>query len=130
MTVTKETQFFASVSLKQLMSEENVQRALKEKVSIPDKIVIKEVRKPFKNPDTGETSQKINCVWGTSVYDIQSFDISLEGCTLDPIETINKTFQIIDFRLSLAANMSGGKFGGYAAKGLKLTVTKLEEVKK
>ncbi len=66
---------------------------------------------------------------GTSIEDAVSLDLILVDTELDPKNAVNKKYHIIDYTFALEANMSAGTFGGYAAKGLKLMVTRLEEVK-
>lgn len=66
---------------------------------------------------------------GTTIEDAVSHELTLFNTELDPVEAVNKKYRIIEYVFALEANMNAGKFGGYAAKGLKLMVTKLEEVK-
>lgn len=117
------------VSLKELIAKPKMQEAIREYVFVPDELTVKEVRKPFENGETNTTIQKVKALGGTTLEDAVNFDLTLHGIKLDPVEALNKRYRILDYTFALEANMSGGKFGGYSAKGLKLMVTKLEEVK-
>ncbi len=64
---------------------------------------------------------------GTSLENAFAFELTLVDAELGD-EAINKKYRIVDYTFALEANMAGGKFSGYAAKGLKLMVSKLEEV--
>lgn len=120
---------FSDISLKELMALPDVQETLKRHVSVPNFVILKKVRNPFKNQETGITTQKVEGVSGTSLMDMVNMNFTLVGIEISPVDAINKPFRVVDYTVALDANMAGGKFNGYSAKGLKLLVTKLEEVK-
>jgi len=117
------------IKIKELIANETIQRVIKNEVFIPEIIIIKQVKNPFTNKDTNETTQKIHAVAGTSLADMVELDFTLSGQTIDPVEAINKNYKMLEYSCSLVANMHGGNFNGYSATGLKLIVTKMEEVK-
>lgn len=121
--------YFWDWSIKELMAKEEVQKAILSYVHPPKEVTIKKLRKPFTNDETKTTTQKAEVMSGTTIEDAVSFELTLLGTGLDPVKAINKKYHIIDYSFALEANMNAGKFGGYAAKGLKLIVTKLEEVR-
>lgn len=127
--VVDEKQDYAKVSLKELIAKPEVQKALRRYTAAPDEVIIKELRNPFENEDIKTVTQKVKVMSGTTLEDAVTHELTLVGTTLDPKAAVNKKYRIIDYTFALEANMSAGKFGGYAAKGLKLMVTKLEEVK-
>lgn len=93
-------------------------------------MTVKKVKSPFTNKETKDKTQKIEAISGTTIENAFSCELTLFNTKdLDPVEAVNKKYRIADYTFALEANMSGGKFGGYAATGLKLMVTKLEEVK-
>lgn len=114
------------VRVKELLSDEMVQKAIKDLVLVPNIIIIKQVKKPFTNEETKITTQKISAVSGTTLQDMVSVDFTLVGVTIDPIDSINKEFKIIEYSLALEANMRGGNFNGYSATGLKLMISGIE----
>lgn len=120
---------YPDVSLKGLVAEKEVQEAFRRYVSIPDKFTVKKLKNPFENKETKDKTQKIEVMSGTTIEDAAAYEMTLLNIELDPVKAVNKKYRIIDYTFALEANMSGGKFGGYAATGLKLVVTKLEEVK-
>lgn len=120
---------FMDVSIKELIAKEDVQKAIKRYVTVPGVVTVKKLRKAFKSEEAKTTTQKIEVLSGTTIEDAVFLELTLLNTELDPVEAVNKKYRIVDCMFSLEANMSGGKFGGYAAKGLKLMVTKLEEVK-
>lgn len=120
---------YTDVKVKDLLKKQNVQNSIKSEVTVPNPIIIKQVRNPFTNKETNETTQKIHAVSGTSLADMVELDFTLVGQTLDGKQAINKVFQLIDYNFALEANMRGGNFNGYSATGLKLLVTKLSEMK-
>lgn len=119
----------SEVSLKELIAMLDVQDAIRKHVSVPNPVIVKKVRSPFKNEETGITTQKIEGVSGTSLMDMVSVNLTLVGTELDPVKSINKPYRLVDYTFALDANMAGGKFNGYSAKGFKLLVTKIEEMK-
>ena len=122
--MTKEK--YNAVKVKDLIASPKVQEAIKERISVPRNIIVKQVRNPFTNQETNETTQKLHAVAGTSLMDMVELDLTLVGGqTIDAVEAINKNYQIESFNVSLDANMRGGTFNGYSATGLKLLVTKL-----
>lgn len=126
--MTKE--IFNQTRVKDLIASPKVQEAIKEQISVPKNIIVKQVRNPFTNQETNETTQKIHAVAGTSLMDMVELDLTLVGGqTIDAVEAINKTYQIESFNVALDANMRGGTFNGYSPTGLKLLVTKLTETK-
>lgn len=120
---------YPDVSLKGLVAEKEVQEAFRRYVSIPEKFTVKKLKEPFKNKETKDKTQKIEVMTGTTIENAAAYEMTLLNIELDPVKAVNKKYRIIDYTFALEANMSGGKFGGYAATGLKLVVTKLEEVK-
>lgn len=119
----------AEIRLKEVLEKEEVQKALRRWFPAPDVVTVKKLRNPFKNEETKDTTQKIEVMGGTTLEDAISFEVTLLNITLDPVAAVNKKYRLMDYKFALTANMSGGKFGGYAAKGLKLIVTRMEEVK-
>lgn len=119
---------YSEASLKELMAKPDVQDAIRSHVHVPDSVIIKAARKPFKDEGTGTTTQKVEGVSGTSLFDVVTHHFTLVNTEIDPIASINKTFRLSGCSFALDANMAGGKFNGYAAKGLKLLVTRIEEV--
>lgn len=119
---------YPEVSIKTLVAAPEVQEAFRRYVAVPDVVTVKKVRNPFENKETGAITQKIVAMSGTTIEDAVSLELTLSGPRLDPVEAINKKYRIMDYTFALEANMSEGRFGGYAAKGLKLTVTKLEKI--
>ncbi|MCM1253974.1 MAG: hypothetical protein NC321_14240 [Clostridium sp.] len=116
------------VSVKELLARPEVQAALQKLVFLPEVVVVKKVRKPFEDKETKTTSQKIEVISGTTLEDFLSFELTLLNAELKE-EAINKKFRIVDFTFALSANMKDGKFSGYAARGLRVMATKLEEVR-
>lgn len=119
----------STVSIKELFAKPEVQEAIRLHVSVPELVTIKELKNPFENKETKTVTQKIKAMSGTTIEDAVSYELTLLDTALDPVAAVNKKYRITDYSFALEANMSGGKFNGYAAKGLKLMVTKLEEVK-
>lgn len=120
---------YSDVSVKALIAEEEVQEAMRRYVAVPKVIMIKQLKNPYRNKETNIVTQKISAMSGTTLEDAVSHEITLLDTELDPRNSVNKKYRIIDYKLSLEANMSNGNFNGYVATGLKLMVTKLEEVK-
>lgn len=120
---------YAKASVKGTLAKEEVQEALRRCVAVPDLVTVKEVRKSYKPEGAEAATQKIKVMSGTSIEDAESHELSLVGIELDPVKAVNKKYRIVDYTLGLEANMNGGRFGGYAATGFKLMVTRLEEVK-
>lgn len=119
----------SDVSIKELFAKTEVQEAVRPYVHIPGTFIAKKIRSPFENKETKDKTQKVEAMSGTTLEDAVSFELTLLNIELNPKEAINKKYRIIDYTFALEANMCSGKFSGYAAKGLKLIVTKLEEVK-
>lgn len=120
---------YSEASIKDLMAAPEVQAALRKYVSLCDNVVVKKLRKAYKNPNTKDTTQKVEGLSGKSMEESDIVSFTLVNTELNPEEAINKTYRIVDYTYALEANMKDGNFGGYAATGLKLLVTKLEEVK-
>lgn len=121
---------FADTSIKELIANPAIQETLKKLVRIPDKVLVKKVRNSYRPKDADKNTpktQKIEAVYGTSIMDVTTIEMTLVGIELNE-QAINHFFRIVDFSYSLNANMSGGNFLGYAPTGLKLMVTKLQEV--
>ncbi len=119
----------SKVSLKELFAKPELQEAAKLYVTIPKEVIIKKLKNPFENKETKTITQKVEVMSGTTIEDAVSHELTLLDTTLDPVAAVNKKYRIIDYTFTLTADMSTGKFSGYAAKGLKLMVTRLEEVK-
>ena len=115
--------------LKELLSKEEVREAIELYVNVPKEGFIKKARNPFENKETKEKTQKVEVMSGTTLEDAVTFEITLLNTEIDPIQAINKKFRIIDYAFAFEANMNGGKFAGYAPTGLRLIVTRLEEVR-
>lgn len=120
---------YPNVSIKELIAQSEVQEAIRRYVDIPKVVTVKKLRKAFENKETKTITQKVEAMSGTTIEDAVSLELTLLDTELDPVEAINKKYRIIDYTFALEANMHAGSFGGYAPKGLKLMVTKLEEVK-
>lgn len=119
---------FSEASIKELIAMQDVQAAIRQHVSIPGRVLIKEVRNPYLNKETGITTQKVKAVSGTSLLDMVSSELTLVNTELDPVKSINKLYRLVDYTFALDANMVNRQFMGYSAKGLRLMVTKLEEI--
>ena len=119
----------SEVSVKELFAELTVQSALKQLLPIRLPVMVKKVRKSYENKETHTTTQRIEGIFGTSLEDMIPVSFTLVETTLDPVEAINKKYRLVDYTFALVANMDGKNFTGYSATGLKLMVTKIEEVK-
>lgn len=128
-TAKDEIPLYSSVNIKELMAKAEIQEAIRRYVNVPKVVVLKELRSPFENKETHTTTQKIKAISGTTIEDAAAHELTLLGTGLPPKESVNKKYRILDYTLGLEANMSAGKFGGYSTTGLKLVVTKLEEIK-
>lgn len=124
-----ENPLFCGVSIKELLAKQDVQDAIRRYLKIPEVVTIKTVNSPFRNKETKIKTQKLEVASGKTIEDAAFFELTLVDTELEPEKAIGKKYRIAEYKLALIANMSGGKFGGYAAKGLKLMVTRLEEVK-
>lgn len=120
---------FFDLSVKSLIAEPDVQAALKKHIFVDKRLIVKKVNKP----STEYHTQKIEGIIGSTLEDATAIKFTIfdekDTYFLDPVESINKKYQIIDYNLGLEANMSGKDFKGYSATSLKLIVTKIEEVK-
>ena len=76
--------FFPDVSLKELMAMPDVQEAVRRHISVPNPVIPKKVRNPFKNGETGITTQKVESVSGTSLMDIVNVSFTLVGTETTP----------------------------------------------
>lgn len=119
---------FSEMSIKELIARPEVQEAIGRCVSVPDVVVVKKARKAFQPKESKTKTQKIEVMSGTSLDDAVSSELTLVDMEIDE-KTVNKKYRIVDYTFGLVANMNGQNFSGYAAKGLKLLVTKFEEVK-
>lgn len=128
---TEEKPLYSKVSVKTLLSDPDVQAVLTKKVAVPLTVTIQSVKKPFKDKDNKDapTLQKIHAVAGTSFTDMIEVDFVLVGATLDGEYAIHKQYRLIDYTFALEANMVGRNFAGYSPTGLKLLVTRIEELK-
>lgn len=128
---TEEKPLYSKVSVKTLLSDPDVQAVLTKKVAVPLTVTIQSVKKPFENKDNKDspTLQKIHAVAGTSFTDMIEVDFVLVGTTLDGEYAIHKQYRLIDYTFALEANMVGRNFAGYSPTGLKLLVTRIEELK-
>lgn len=129
--ITEEKPLYSKISVKTLLSDPDVQAVLTKKVAVPLTVTIQSVKKPFEDKDNKDASsiQKIHSVAGTSFADMIEVDFVLVGEKLDGEYAIHKQYRLIDYTFALDANMVGRNFTGYSATGLKLLVTRLEEVK-
>lgn len=119
----------SKVSIKELFAKPEMQEAARRYINIPKVVIVKKLKNPFENKETKTITQKVEVMSGTTIEDAVSHELTLLDTTLDPVAAVNKKYRIIDYTFTLTADMSTGKFSGYAAKGLKLMVTRLEEVK-
>lgn len=119
----------SEVGIKDMFASLKMQEAIRDYLHIPEVVIIKKLKSPYENKDTKEITQKLHVMGGTTIEDAISFDVTLLNTTLDPVAAVNKKYRLIDYKFALIANMNGKDFGGYAAKGLKVVVTRLEEVK-
>ena len=119
----------ADARIKELLAKEDVKKAILNHVTVPEYVFIKKLKKPYQPEGSKDKTQKLEVMSGTTLMDAVTFELTLLNTELDPVEAVNKKYRIVDYTFALEANMSGGKFVGYAATGLKLVVTKLEEVK-
>ncbi len=120
---------FSEVSIKEMMAIPAIQESLRRYIAVPDVVTVKKLRKPYQPDGTEHKTQKISVMSGNSIEEAVSFDLTLIDTELGD-EAINKKYHIVDYTFALEANMAGGKFGGYAAKGLKLMVSKLERIER
>ncbi len=120
---------YSDVSIKELFANGKLQKAIRDCVTVPEVVTVKKLKNPFENKEANTTTQKVEAMSGTTIENAVSLELTLLNTKLDPLEAVNKKYRIVDYTFALEANMSGGRFNGYAAKGLKLMVTKLEEVK-
>lgn len=127
----EEKPLYSKVSVKALLSDPDVQAVLVKKISVPLTVTIQSVKKPFEDKDNKDAPsiQKIHSVAGTSFADMVEVDFSLIGTTVDGEYAIHKQYRLVDYTFALDANMVGRNFAGYSATGLKLLVTKIEEMK-
>ena len=127
----EEKPLYSKVSVKTLLSDPDVQAVLVKKVAVPLSVTIQSVKKPFEDKDNKDapTIQKIHSVAGTSFADMIEVDFTLVGTKLDGEYAIHKQYRLVDYTFALDANMVGRNFAGYSASGLKLLVTKIEEMK-
>ena len=128
---TEEKPLYSKVSIKTLLSAPEIQAVITKKVDVPLVVTIQGVKKPFEDKENKDTPtiQKIPAVAGTSFTDMIEVDFVLVGAKLDGEYAIHKQYRLIDYTFALDANMVGRNFAGYSATGLKLLVTRLEEVK-
>lgn len=124
-----EKTLFSETSIKELLAKQGVQEAIQRYIHVPEIVTVKKVRKPFENKDTKTKTQKIEVMSGTTIEDAITFELVLVDTEIDAVAAINKKHRIADYTVSLDANMKERNFLGYAAKGLKLLVSKFEEVK-
>jgi len=120
---------YSHASLKDVVAEGVVQKALDECLVVPKTFIVRQAKNPFKNKDTKVTTQKVEGVSGTCIEDAVPFKATLVDTEIDPVEAINKKYRIVEYSFALDAVMDGDKFKGYSATGFKLLITKLEEVK-
>lgn len=127
--VPTEKPFFSEVSIKELVAKPEVQEAIRHHIHVPEIVTVKKVRKSFENKETKTKTQKIEVMSGTTIEDAITFELVLVDTEIDPVAAINKKYRIVDYTVALDANMKERNFLGYAAKGLKVLVTKFEEVR-
>lgn len=128
---TEEKPLYSKVSIKTLLSDPDVQAVLTKKVTVPLIVTVQSVKKPFEDKDNKDAPsiQKIHSVAGTSFFDMLEVDFTLVGEKLDAEYAIHKQYRLVDYTFALDANMVGRNFAGYSATGLKLLVTRIEEMK-
>lgn len=130
-----ERPWFNDVSIKELISVEEVQEAFRRYVNFPDgTFIVKKAKKAYGGTkEIPDKTQKIEVLSGKTLEDAFACELTLLNTEIDPIAAINKKYRLIDYKFALTAIMREGekekKFGGYASSGLRLIVTKLEEVK-
>lgn len=122
--------YFFDAGVKGVLATKEVRDAIERHVVVPKVFIVKKIKKPFENKETKEKTQKMEVMSGTTLENAVNFEVTLLNTQLDPVEAINKKYRIIDYTIGLKAIMNKeDKFSGYAATGLKLVVTRLEEVK-
>lgn len=119
----------SEIKLKELLANEDVNKAVTGLVHVPDTVLVKEVSNPFVNKETNKSTQRVKAYAGTSMADMFEVEFTLVDITIDAKESINKYFRFVEYYFGFIANMSNGNFSGYSATGLKYLVTKIEEVK-
>lgn len=129
--ITEEKPLYTKVSVKTLLSDPDIQAVITQKVQVPLVVTIQSVKKPFEDKENKDapTVQKIHSVAGTSFLDMIEVDFTLVGTTVDAEYAIHRQYRLVDYTFALDANMVGRNFAGYSATGLKLLVTKIEELK-
>lgn len=124
-----EKTYYTDAKVKELLAKPDIQAAMRNYISVPDIVIIKKVGKASMEHHT----QRIEYMAGETIMDAIHGQATITDDThtqfLDPVRAINKKYRIADYNLALEANMSGRDFQGYSATGLKLVITKLEEVK-
>lgn len=117
-------------SVKTVIADPAVQAALRSCLRMPEQVLVKRVRQPYtpKNAEPGTLpTQKIEGIYGTSMMDADTIELTLVDIELGK-DAINHMYRLVDYTIALNANMADHKFCGYAAKGFKLLVTKIERV--
>lgn len=120
----------SAASVKTIIANPAVQAALRSCIRVPEQVRIKQIRKPFKPekaPADAPATQKVVGIYGTSIMDADTIDLTLVGIELQE-DAINHLYRIVDYTLGLSANMESKKFLGYAATGFRVNVTKIERV--
>ena len=118
---------YPDTSVKVLIAEPDVQKAILQHVKVPEKVLLKKLRSSYTDDKTKTRTQKVEAMSGSSLSDAVTLNLVLVNTELDPVTAVNKWFRLMEYTLALEANMTGGRFGGYSATGFKLLVTKLEE---
>lgn len=130
-TVDNKESSYDDASVKELIADPAIQEILKTRLRVPEKVLIKKVRNAYRPKDADKgtpKTQKIEAVYGTSIMDVKTIEMTLVGIELNE-QSINHFYRIVDFSYGLIANMSNGNFSGYSPTGLRLMVKKLQEIK-
>lgn len=117
-------------SVKTVIADPSVQAALRSCLRMPEQVLIKRVRQPYTPKDAKPgtlPTQKVEGIYGTSMMDADTIELTLVDIELKQ-DAINHMYRLVDYTIALNANMADHKFSGYAAKGFKLLVTRLERV--
>lgn len=126
---TTEKILYPNAKVKELLAKPDIQAAMRNHIDVPQFLIVKKVGKP----STEHHTQRVEGIAGTSIENAVAINFTIldesHRIFIDPVKSINKKYRIIDYTLGLDANMSGKSFQGYSATGLKLIVTKIEEVK-
>lgn len=120
---------YMDVGIKGLIATPEVQSAFLKHVKVPEKVLLKKLKNPYDDKEKKIKTQKVEAMSGASLTDAVVVSFTLVNTELDPVKSVNHWFRLAEYTFALESSMTGGKFGGYATSGLKLLVTRIEEVK-